>query len=109
MITTTAATALIEGVLKILQPLGPIELEEYRGQQWASPTFKGTRHELTVVIAEPEAIFDEQVLRQVDIVAGHLLADLAVVDCSRLDDRPGARLRVEALTIADPVEEAMAA
>lgn len=110
MKTTTAATALIEGVFNVLRPLGATELEEYRSHKWASPTFTGSRHELTVVIAiEPDASFDEKVLKQADTAGGHLLADLVVVDCSRLDDRPFVRLRLEALTLEDPAVAAMAA
>lgn len=110
MKTTTAATALIEGVFNVLRPLGAVELEECRSKRWASPTFTGARIDLAVLIAiEPEAQVDEKALRQVDIAGGHLLADLEVVECSRMEGRHGVRLRLEALTIEDPIEEAMAA
>jgi hypothetical protein len=79
-------------------------LEELRSRSWASVTFSGARHELAFRLeggdAEEAA---SRFLASLDAaefpLAGHILADIALVSQER---RPGfVRIQLEALTVED--------
>lgn len=78
------------------------EAEVLASRPWASITFSGERHRLTLRIggdgaaAAADAFLDGLAEREFEL-RGHILADIAVVADMREDD--GTRLTLEALTV----------
>lgn len=99
------------GLLRAVQtsfPL-PVTLEEVSSRAWASATFVGARHEISLRLEGDQA--DEAAK---DFVAGlaatefplrgHIVADMHLAAEERgtaPDGRPFVRLRIEALTVED--------
>lgn len=80
------------------------ELENIRSRSWASATFAGVRHEISIRLtgdtAEDEAAAFQTNLGERDFaLRGHILADIALI--SRQSDGDGIRLQLEALTLED--------
>jgi len=98
-----ATTALLRATLNFLD--FPATVERIRSRSWASITFTGARHELTLRLDGEGA--DEAADR---FCAGvetaefdlrrHILADIALVGREAAADG-GVRLRIEALTVED--------
>ena len=77
-----------------------LELREIRSRSWASVTFSGVRHDLTMFVSEGEAdAFLDGLQEREFNLRGHILADIAVVEKSIEAD--GVLLRLDALTIED--------
>ena len=76
------------------------ELREIRSRSWASATFSGVRHELTLRVsgAEADAFLDGLEEREFKI-RGHILADIVLVE--KRIEADGVSLRLEALTIEE--------
>lgn len=67
---------------------------------WASATFVGERHRLSMTLPSPGADRMERDLPERDFaIFGHLVADIAIV--GRADREGHARLTIEALTIEE--------
>lgn len=81
---------------------GGFVVEEIRSRRWASVTFRGARHELALRLdgdaAAAERFCDG--LEAADFrLAGHIVADIALVSQERRADC--VRVRLEALTVED--------
>lgn len=83
-----------------------ILLTEFRSVDWHSLTFSGERHEITLRIPGPGAsavarrLADGLCDHEFD-VAGHVVADIAMIGEAREDSTGAVMLRIEALTLAD--------
>jgi hypothetical protein len=82
----------------------PVEIEALDSRAWASITFSGERHRLTLAIAGEDAeasadSFLEDLGEREFVLRGHILADISCVDDARAPDL--VRLTLEALTIED--------
>jgi hypothetical protein len=80
---------------------GQVDIDA-RSTPWASVTFSGARHALTVSLAGPGAglmadAFLEGLGDREFTIPGHIVADVAVADCADRDD--STILRLEILTI----------
>ena len=102
-----ATTALVHGVLAALN-FEAAALEEVRSRSWASVTFSGARHELTLRLdgegAEDAATAFLEGLDAAEFsLRGHILADIALVseERTRSGEVPQVRLKLEALTVED--------
>jgi hypothetical protein len=77
-----------------------LTLVEMVSRPWASVTFSGERHKLTIRAAQQETqAFLEGLEEQEFDLYGHILADIALVEESWEGD--GVRLVLEALTVED--------
>lgn len=81
-------------------------VEEVRSRSWASATFMGARHELSLRITGDDAgKAVDDFLTNLDTaefkLRGHVLADIALVSDERPDHRQWVRLSLEALTVED--------
>lgn len=106
-----AAQDATSGLLRAVQASFaiPVTLEEVRSRAWASATFVGARHELSLRLEGLEA---DQAAKEfvADLAAaefplrGHIVADMHVAaeECGTAPDgEPYVRLRIEALTVED--------
>ena len=99
-----ATSALIAGLRQAIGGRAAMAIEEVSSRAWASVTFSGARHELSLRLegeaAEAEAERFLTALDRTELpISGHILADLSLVSQER---RPGcARIRLEALTVCD--------
>lgn len=97
------------GLIRALVTLGngAAIFEEHRGTSWASATFKGMRHAITLSFSGGDAMAIGE--RLADMlpehefqIAGHIVADLAIVDIyRRREGAPHMTLKIEALTVED--------
>lgn len=94
-----AATALLHALGARLGG-APYRVEELSCRNWASVTFSGTRHKLTLrVAAEAAGPFLDGIEEAEFRLPGHIVADIAVV--SRECGEGGTRIALEALTVED--------
>lgn len=82
----------------------PPIVEEVRSRSWASVTFSGARHELSLrVPGEGAGALADAFLADLDEaqfrLPGHILADIALV--GRADGADGVTIRLEALTVEE--------
>lgn len=80
------------------------EIEELGSRPWASVTFSGARHRLAVRFEGPGAgaaadAFLDGLAEREFALAGHVLADIALVWDARAPHEDQARLTLEALTV----------
>jgi hypothetical protein len=81
-------------------------IEEIRSRSWASVTFAGARHELTMRIAgEGAAAAADDFIQHLEAkefdLRGHIMADIALVSEERKDGEDWVRISLEALTVED--------
>jgi hypothetical protein len=103
---TDATTALLRALRLRFRLLGVnfVNFEQVLSRQWASVTFTGARHEMTLRLdgEDAEAAAD-RFTAGLDVaefaLRGHILADIVAV--SRESAERGVRLRLEALTVED--------
>ena len=100
-----ATTAFLKAVRDIF---GGFEftLEEIKSRSWASATFTGARHELTLRIAGEGALgAADDFLANLEArefpLRGHIVADIALISDERRDGEDAARISLEALTVED--------
>ncbi|MDB5684214.1 MAG: hypothetical protein JWM75_1912 [Sphingomonas bacterium] len=79
-------------------------IEDARSEVWASATFRGARHGMTLrITGEDAAIRAERLAEEMAGIEfdlpGHLVADIAVIARSSTAD--GETLEIEALTVED--------
>ena len=104
---SAAASGLLRAMLNRAKvPRDRILLTEFRSTDWQSLTFVGERHEIRLRIPGPAP--DEAAFRLMSgigeaefSIAGHIVADVAVVGSPECGDDGSLTLRIEALTIAD--------
>jgi hypothetical protein len=92
----------VAALQKLVDPAGAVQWRSAR--PWASITFSGIRHRLTIECDVASADKLASVLPQADLaIARHFLADLVIVD-TRTDPVNAGRasLDLEALLILDP-------
>ena len=96
--------ALLRAIRTAFDDYAGLVVEDVRSRAWASVTFTGARHELTLRVegAEAETVA-ERFLGHLDVaefaLPGHIMADIALLWQER---RPGcARIALEALTVED--------
>lgn len=80
-------------------------VEELSSRPWASATFSGARHKLTILLEgidaeETAARFAAGIEAAEFSLRGHIVADIIVTGADNLDGS-AMRLRVEALTVED--------
>lgn len=85
---------------------GRATVEPLASTEWASVTFSGARYRLRAVLEGPGAVGAAAdflaVLGELDLpIAGHIVADIALVSEERRDGGTHACLELEALTIED--------
>lgn len=101
-LTNDATTALIRALTVNFLNFRSLVFEEIRSRSWASVTFTGARHEISMRLDGAEAAADA-FLSDLDIaefrLRGHILADIALVTRNIVED--GVRIRIEALTVED--------
>ncbi len=99
---TDAATRLARALEKHARLAGcPVEIVQSDWQAWASATFTGARHQMTLA-AIPSAKLERWLatLSEADIdLRGHLLADIAIIAARRGPAR--VEIDLEALTVGD--------
>lgn len=94
-----AATALLHALANRLGS-APYCVEELSCRNWASVTFTGTRHKLTLrVAAEAAGPFLDGIEEAEFRLPGHIVADIALVSCT--PEAGGMRIALEALTVED--------
>lgn len=79
----------------------PLAIVEADWERWASATFTGARHRLTLCAQGGERLDAWlAMLPEMEFaIRGHLVADLTVVGVERASDK--AAIRIEALTVED--------
>lgn len=94
-----AATALLRALGDRLGG-GAYHIEELSCRNWASVTFSGTRHRLTLRLpCEASAPFLDGIEEAEFSLPGHIVADIALVSCVR--EGGEMRIALEALTVED--------
>ena len=99
-----ATTALLRVLKNSFDRVNFLNFERVHSREWASITFSGARHEITLrlVGAEADAAADA-FAASLDAaefrLRGHILADIALVAREATGD--GVRLSLEALTVED--------
>jgi hypothetical protein len=101
---TDAATALLRAIRGLIGDAGRFVLEELHSRAWASVTFSGARHELAFRLegagaGEAAGRFLSGLVAAELPLAGHIVADIALVSEDRRPDRT--TIRLEALTVED--------
>ncbi len=104
-----ATTAFIRGLRVSLGEDAELQFEEIRSRTWASATFTGARHEVTLLLTGESAPasaarFIATLGEREFELRGHVVADIALVASEAVQDsdgRPAMRLRLEALTVED--------
>src|SRR3712207_2020050 len=82
---------------------GAFRIDELLSTPWASVTFRGARHRLTFALegdgaGEAADMFLAGMDEAEFDIAGHIVADIALVDCERSEAGDRVRLTIEALT-----------
>jgi hypothetical protein len=83
---------------------GAVEIDEIASRRWASITFTGARHRLSLRLAGPgaraaaDAFLDELGEREFEL-KGHVVADIALKDKVVEEGEEAVRLTLEALTV----------
>jgi hypothetical protein len=78
----------------------PYRVEELVCRSWASVTFTGTRHKVTLSVDSAAAARFRDGIEEAEFnLPGHILADIAVVSQAREGDE--VRIALEALTVED--------
>lgn len=104
-----ATTALLRGLRACFGEDEALHFEEIRSRTWASATFTGARHEITMRLAGPDAPASAARFvatlgeREFDL-RGHVVADIASVSSAPAPGAEGEtamRLTIEALTVED--------
>jgi hypothetical protein len=85
---------------------GTVEVEPLARTEWASVTFSGARHRLSVALSGPGAVgaaadFLADLPEMEFEIAGHIVADVALLSEERRDGGGYASLELEALTIEE--------
>jgi hypothetical protein len=94
-----AATALLHGLGERLGS-ATYQVESLSCRDWASATFSGTRHKLTLLIgADHVAAFLDGIEEAEFGLRGHILADIAVAGSEQ--DGDSVRVALEALTVVE--------
>ena len=98
--------ALREGAANFMNFGARVEVHLLDSREWASVTFAGARHRLSVVIDGPGAVGGAadllDALPDLELaVRGQIIADMALVAEERRDGGDHAVLELEALTIED--------
>lgn len=98
--------ALYVNFMKFVNFGGTAKMDTLSSIGWASVTFTGARHRLRVELEGPGAAgAAADFLAEMDElevpIAGHVVADLALLADGRSDDGRRAWLEIEALTIED--------
>ena len=103
---STAAAGLVRALLlRAGVAREAVLLTQYRSVEWHSLTFAGERHELGLRIPAPGAtatvarLLDGIEEAEFDI-AGHILADIVIVEAPTENDDGSVSVGLEALTIA---------
>jgi hypothetical protein len=79
---------------------GRATLQRSSSRRWASVTFTGARHRLSVVAPPPAADWLTERLDAIEFaIPGHLVADIALIGCRKTAGQ--FELEIEALTIED--------
>ena len=104
-LTSDASAALRRALHAKLGPRELFVIEEMRSRSWASVTFEGARHEVTLrLTGDGTRATTEQFLAGLEVeefaLRGHILADIVVVGRDDLADRD-VRIRLEALTVEE--------
>jgi hypothetical protein len=99
-----ATTALLRALRTSLDSVNFMNFERVHSREWASITFTGARHEVTIRLDGPDAeAAADRFLHGLDAtefrLRGHILADIALVARERTEE--GVRLEMEALTVED--------
>jgi hypothetical protein len=99
-----ATTALLRALRRTFHGVNFVNFERVQSREWASITFTGARHEITIRLGGPDAeATADRFLQNLDAaefrLRGHILADIALVTLERTDH--GVRLHLEALTVED--------
>jgi len=104
---TDATTALLRALRATLQDVNFVSFvtfERVHSREWASITFNGARHEVTIRLdGEDAAAAADRLAERLEAtefrLRGHILADIALV--AREPAGEGVRLSLEALTVED--------
>ncbi|HEX8258531.1 MAG TPA: hypothetical protein VF589_12945 [Allosphingosinicella sp.] len=104
-----ATTAILRAIRLNFLNFQNLRFEEIRSRSWASATFSGARHELTLLLegdgaAEAANAFVHGLEAAEFTLRGHIMADIGVVADERgaaLGGAPQVRLRIEALTVEE--------
>lgn len=101
---TILADAIRVAIVNFMNFTSRIGVEAIHVEPWASVTFSGARHHLTVTFDGPGAVgAAADLLDRLDDLevelAGRIVADLSLLSEARRDDGDYARLELEALTI----------
>ena len=104
-LTSDASAALRRALQAKLGPCTAFVVEEMRSRSWASVTFEGARHELTLLLTgEGAKSAADQFLAGLEVeefaLRGHILADILAVERDDLADGD-VRIRLEALTVEE--------
>lgn len=84
----------------LLRHAAPAQLLDTRERPWASITFSGARHWMTLEVRAPSCATLMRSLPEHDFaLRGHFLADLTVTSCATFGGQ--ARLSIEALTVCE--------
>lgn len=100
-----AATLVIRALVALGDGLA--SLEEHRGTAWASATFSGMRHRLTLSFAGDKGVARGEWLAQILAehefdLPGHIVADAVVIERHvRREGTPALTLTIEMLTVED--------
>lgn len=108
-LTNDATTALLRALRARFAGFEPIVFEEITSRSWASITFTGARHDISVRLdgdgADAAAAAFLTNLEAAEFrLRGHILADIALVSKERStgpEGSPRVRIRLEALTVED--------
>ncbi len=108
-LTNDATTALLRALRASFVSFGSITFEEIASRSWASVTFTGARHQITLRLdgtgADAAATAFLANLEAAEFrLRGHILADIALLSeerCVGLEGAPRVRIRLEALTVED--------
>ncbi len=101
---TDATTALLRALRSAFDSVNFVNFERVQSREWASITFTGARHEVTIRLdgegAEAAADRFAAGLDATEFrLRGHILADIVLVGRERTEH--GVHLQLEALTVED--------
>jgi hypothetical protein len=99
-----ATKALLRALRSAFDPVNFMNVERVQSREWASITFTGARHEVTIRLdgngAEAAADRFAEGLEMAEFrLRGHILADIVLT--AREKTEAGVRLHLEALTVED--------
>lgn len=109
MYPNDATTALLRGLRTSFGDEVEVHFEEIRSRTWASATFTGARHEVTLRLTgesapDSAARFTATLGEREFELRGHVVADIALISCEATRNSNGQtamRLKLEALTVED--------